>query len=126
MSLLTRRIEELLRHNATNERVRRCLDAIRGEASSLQSTSPLPIQHARRIYSIRAEANAGRPDLVEGYDDLLKALSSETDDSVQVHLLEGDKEVFSIFTSPDTTRLYGLLISKQSSLKTSQTVESED
>ena len=117
MNSLVKQIKQLLQENAASSLVQRCLDALSDKASlSLKSTSPLPIQHVSRTIAIRAKINAEGLDLVEGFDDILKALNTETDESVVSYFFEENKKVFMIFTNLSVSKLFGVLISNDSTL----------
>jgi hypothetical protein len=96
---------------------RRCLDALSDNArSNYISTGPIPAEQAIRIYKVRAEINREKPGLIEGFDELLKDLSVEKENLVEIHAFEGHEEVFVVFTNPSTTRLIGILIIKGKTL----------
>jgi hypothetical protein len=118
MNPSTIQIIQLLQEHAINNLARQCLDALSDEESSnLQTTGPLPIKHVHRVLAVRAKTNEEGSRSVEGFDDVLEALKKEFDDSVNVYFFDGDQDSFTILTDRSTTRLLGVLISKDKSRK---------
>ncbi len=116
MNQLASQIRELLVKNNTSSLVKRCLDVMSEDSFlTFKSTGPLPIEHVRRTTEVRAKTNAQGRGLVEGYDELLRGLKEETDCSVQIYFFDARGDSFTILTDSSTSRLLGVLISREAS-----------
>jgi hypothetical protein len=104
----------LLGQHRTNALAQRAQVALLDSTSDFYpSTGPLPIEHVRRIYRRRARLNANRENRVEGLDDLVNALTAESEGGVDIHGVARAEEVFSVFTDAAITRLLGVLVSRK-------------
>ena len=112
MAMNIEELRVLLKLGSEERITQSCRDALNDPTlTSVISTGPLPIEHVRRIYSVRADSS--EPGAVEGFEDLLKSLDVENCELVNVHSFEANRKVFSIFTDDPATKLLGILISKQ-------------
>ena len=70
----------------------------------------IPLKNARDIYLRRAALNADRGDPIQGFGELAMALRTEMTPSVGIHSIQVNSEQFSVFTTPDVSRLIGILL----------------
>lgn len=70
----------------------------------------IPLKNARDIYLRRAALNADRGDPIKGFGELAMALRSETAPWIGIHSIQVSTEQFSVFTTPDVSRLIGILL----------------
>ena len=104
----------LLKQEPENNLAERCCNALIEKASaSIISTGSLPIDHVRRIYGVRAETNNENVGAVEGYDELIRSLDEEKDETINIHSFEAEGKAFTVFTNESCTKLLGLLISRK-------------
>ena|ERR1700687_3393156 len=115
MNITTKELSALLlKEESTNNFARRCRNVLEERPSvSIISTGPLPIDHVRRIYRLRAETSKEKGGVVEGFDELLRSLDKEDDQTIEIYGLEAEGEAFTVFTNPSFTKLLGVLISKE-------------
>ena len=113
------RVKELLLKNANRENVQMSLEALSQSAlSSVKTTSLLPLQHVNRVSEIRAKLNLRDQDLVKGFDNLLEALNTMSDEPVKIHVFESKGRVLEVFTNSSLTILLGVLTVEGKSITT--------
>ena len=113
------RVKELLLKNANRENVQMSLEALSQSAlSSVKTTSLLPLQHVKRVSEIRAKLNLRDQDLVKGFDNLLEALNTMSDEPVKIHVFESKGRVLEVFTNSSLTILLGVLTVEGKSITT--------
>ena len=104
----------LLKQEPENNLAERCCNAlIEKTSASIISTGPLPINHVRRIYGVRAKTNNENAGAVEGFDELIRSLDKEKNEIINIHSFEAEDNAFTVFTNESCTKLLGLLISRK-------------
>ena len=83
----------------------------------------VPLKNARDIYLRRAALNTERGDPIKGFGELAMALRSETAPSIGIQSIQVGSEYFLVFTTPDVSRLIGLLRFPPNSLSEDSIVE---
>ncbi len=107
MNPVVERIEKLL-SKENSELARSCLDILARNSSVLTSIE-IPLKNARDIYSRRASLNKDTRGSILGFEELMSTLNAETIERVGIHSIEVGPQWFFVFTTPDMTRLIGVL-----------------
>jgi hypothetical protein len=108
------RIKELL-SKATSEQAWSCLDILARNSLVLTSVE-IPLKNARDIYSRRASLNKDTRGPIIGFEELVSKLNTETIERVGIHSIEAGPQWLFVFTTPDMTRLIGVLCPETSAV----------
>ena len=75
----------------------------------LPAAQGIPIDAVRNIYKARAEINKDKQCGVQGYDELLDALSTTSEPLITIHSYLTYEAKFSVFSDVDSQELIGIL-----------------
>ena len=107
-------LTSLLTLSGNNPLAAECLDWIkRAEDLRYRDDCLIPLAQAIDIYSARARIKEKRGGHVEGYEQLLPALTAASIPMVRLHALEFLSHWFVAFTDESFTRLFGVLKSRE-------------
>src|SRR5437867_2179826 len=104
-------VKDLLLYNKANPLIQKCLGSLdNGSAVMISPTGPTRTSELKDIYNWRIRADKDQPNrLIEGGEDLLKALDRETDEYIMIYPIESPLEFFLIFTDRESRRLIGVI-----------------
>ena len=88
----------------------RTAEQILSSGSPSLSSFDLPIKNTRDIYYRRAELNTDHGGPIKGFDDLVLNLQSESEPTVGIQSVTVGADQFVLFTTPDVSRLIGILV----------------
>lgn len=73
---------------------------------------PLATAHLRNVYGRRAALNRSRGNVIPGLQEFAEALLTEPEFELALFSAQSTKEIFNVFTTPDLSRLVGLIAAK--------------
>ena len=113
-----KRLAKLLLQNATRGDVWQTgYDlSLKGSLPKYRSTRNIPLQEAVDIYYRRFKLAQAKNFNLAGFDNLIKALQTETEKNVRVHSFGVGERTCAVFTNPSTSRLIGIVITPASRL----------
>lgn len=91
--------------------VERCLEILDSNLVKVSiGDNPVKTRQLQRIYTIRVKMDNDREvKIIEGGEELLRALEKEADDYVRLSIVENDVECFIVFSDSDFMRLIGII-----------------
>jgi hypothetical protein len=108
MNPLLEKIHALL-GSEQDELARACEEILKSGSPGLQSFD-LPLKNTRDIYYRRAGLNADRGHPIKGFERLVENLKKETVPQVGIQSVAVGPRQFMLFTTPDVSRLIGILV----------------
>ena len=108
MNPTLKRIRELLSNEGTD--IAAYCWRILQQGRPVLTSIEIPLKNARDIYLRRAALNADRGNPIKGFGELAISLRSETSPSIGIQSIQVNSEQFAVFTTPDVSRLIGILL----------------
>ena len=99
----------LLLANEQDEVARECKEILQS-GSPIVNSFDLPLDRTRQVYYLRAEMNSERGSPVKGFEKLVSNLKKESEPMVGIQSVMVGPREFIVFTTPDVSRLIGLLL----------------